>query len=142
MALLSVKECQRIQFILKAHTIDNQRELKFKLEILSSPVGIPFCIVNVTLCMDFLMCGILPIPLWVFRHINFHALSVLDAFSVIMTLSTCFQMSSNLNCLKGMCSMFGSCVSTMVMPATQKMSLADVKRFGESNCSFDLSLFI
>ena len=90
MALLSVKECQRIQFILKAHTIDNQRELKFKLEILSSPVDIPFCIVNVTFCLDFLMCGILPIPLWVFRHINFHTLSVLDAFSVIMTLSTCF----------------------------------------------------
>ena len=133
MALLSVKECQRIQFILKAHTIDNQRELKFKLEILSSPVDIPFCIVNVTLCMGFLMCGILPIPMWVFRHINFHTSSVLDAFSVIMTLSTC---------LKGMCSMFGSCVPTMVMPATQKMSLANVKRFGESNCSFDLSLFI
>ena len=37
--------------------------------------------------------------------------------------------------------MFGSCVSTMVMPAIQKMSLANVKRFGESNCSFDLSLF-
>ena len=90
MALLSVKECQRIQFILKAHTIDNQRELKFKLEILSSPVDIPFCIVNVTLRMGFLMCGILPIPMWVFRHINFHTLSVLDAFSVIMTMSTCF----------------------------------------------------
>ena len=88
MALLSVKECQRTQFILKAHTIDNQRELKFKLEILSSPVDIPFCIVNVTLCMGFLMCGIL--PMWVFRHINFHTLSVFDAFSVIMILSTCF----------------------------------------------------
>ena len=82
MALLSEKECQRIQFILKAHTIDNQRELKFKLEILS--------IVNVTLCVGFLVCGILPIPMWVFRHINFHTLSVLDAFSVIITLSTCF----------------------------------------------------
>ena len=78
------------KIILKAHTIDNQRELKFRLEILSSPVDIPFCIVNVTLCMNFLMCGILPIPVWVFRHVNFHTLSVFDAFSVIMTLSTCF----------------------------------------------------
>ena len=75
---------------IKAHTIDNQRELKFKLEILSRPVDIPFCIVNVTLCMNFLMCGILPIPVWVFRHVNFHTLSVFDAFSVIMTLSTYF----------------------------------------------------
>ena len=78
------------KIILKDHTIDNQRELKFKLEILSSPVDIPFCIVNVTLCMNFLMCGILPIPVWVFRHVNFHTLSVFDAFSVIMTFSTCF----------------------------------------------------
>ena len=120
MALLSVKECQRIQFILKAHTIDNQRELKFKLEILSSPVDIPFCIVNVTLCMGFLCVAYCLFPCGS-SDINFHTLSVLDAFSVIMTLS---KMSSDLNCLRGMCSMFGSCVSTMVMPATQKLNLA------------------
>ena len=32
-------ECQRNQFILKAHTVENQIKLKFELEILSRPAG-------------------------------------------------------------------------------------------------------
>ena len=38
-------------------------------------------------------------------------------------------MCSNINYLKVL-SIFGACVSTMVTPVTQKISLADVTRFG------------
>ena len=76
-------ECQ--ETFHKAHTIDHQRELKFDLEILPRPVNRLFYIGNVTLCVDLLMCGIMPIPICVFRHIKFHTLSVLNPFLAITT---------------------------------------------------------
>ena len=52
------------------------------------------------------------------------------------------QMCFNLNYVKVLCCMFESCISTMVTPLMQEISLADVIKFGGSNCSFALFLFL